>query len=195
MLRYSVSERIFIVEMYYSNNNSPIVTQRKFATEFKLKTTGPSVSTINRLIQKFERTGVTIKGSRAVVIGRSKIVGLPVALLLLWHHATVTVCHSRTQDLRSVVKDADIIVAAVGQAQMVKKDWVKPGAVVIDCGINSIKDETKKSGYRLVGDVDYDEVKEVASWITPVPGGVGPMTVIMLIKNTVYAAKLVAEKL
>ncbi|KAF8789608.1 C-1-tetrahydrofolate synthase like protein [Argiope bruennichi] len=146
-------------------------------------------------LELIKRTGVPIKGSKAVVIGRSKIVGLPAALLLLWHHATVTICHSRTQDLRSVVKDADIIVAAVGQAQMVKKDWVKPGAVVIDCGINSIKDETKKSGYRLVGDVDYDEVKEVASWITPVPGGVGPMTVIMLIKNTVYAAKQAAEKL
>ncbi|GFT13782.1 c-1-tetrahydrofolate synthase, cytoplasmic [Nephila pilipes] len=145
-------------------------------------------------LELIKRSGVTIKGSNAVVIGRSKIVGLPMALLLLWHHATVTICHSRTKDLKSVVKEADIIVAAVGQAQMVKKDWVKPGAVVIDCGINSIKDETKKSGYRLVGDVHYEEVKDAASWITPVPGGVGPMTVIMLVKNTVSAAKQALQK-
>ncbi|KAG8186908.1 hypothetical protein JTE90_022876 [Oedothorax gibbosus] len=141
-------------------------------------------------MELIKRTGVTIKGSKAVVIGRSKIVGLPMSLLLLWHHATVVICHSRTKDLRAEVKDADIIVAAVGQPQMVKKDWVKPGAVVIDCGINSIKDETRASGSRLVGDVDYEGVKEVASWITPVPGGVGPMTVIMLIKNTLDAAKM-----
>ncbi|XP_042909916.1 uncharacterized protein [Parasteatoda tepidariorum] len=145
-------------------------------------------------LELIKRTGVPIKGSKAVVIGRSKIVGLPMSLLLLWHHATVTICHSRTTDLKSVVQDADIIVAAVGQAQMVKKDWVKPGAVVIDCGINSIKDETKASGSRLVGDVDYEGVKEVASWITPVPGGVGPMTVIMLVGNTVKAAKIALNK-
>ncbi|GFY67894.1 c-1-tetrahydrofolate synthase, cytoplasmic [Trichonephila inaurata madagascariensis] len=114
----------------------------------------------------------------------------PLGCLELIKRSGVTIKGSNA----SVVKDADIIVAAVGQAQMVKKDWVKPGAVVIDCGINSIKDETKKSGYRLVGDVDYDEVKDVASSITPVPGGVGPMTVIMLVKNTVYAAKLALQK-
>ncbi|XP_054716650.1 C-1-tetrahydrofolate synthase, cytoplasmic-like [Uloborus diversus] len=140
-------------------------------------------------LELIKKSGVEIKGSRAVVIGRSKIVGTPMAQLLIWHHATVTVCHSRTKDLKSVVREADIIVAAVGQAKMVKKDWVKPGAVVIDCGINSIPDSTKASGSRLVGDVDYDEVKDVASYITPVPGGVGPMTVIMLVKNTVIAAK------
>ncbi|XP_035218256.1 C-1-tetrahydrofolate synthase, cytoplasmic-like [Stegodyphus dumicola] len=140
-------------------------------------------------LELIKRSGVSIKGKRAVVIGRSKIVGMPMAQLLIWHHATVTVCHSRTENLKDVVREADIIVAAVGQAQLVKKDWVKPGAVVIDCGISSIPDETKKSGSRLVGDVDFDEVKEVASYITPVPGGVGPMTVIMLVKNTVQAAK------
>jgi len=140
-------------------------------------------------LELIKKSGVEIKGSRAVVIGRSKIVGMPMAQLLIWNHATVTICHSRTKDLKSVVREADIIVAGVGQAQMVKKDWVKPGAVVIDCGINSIPDASKASGTRLVGDVDYDEVKQVASYITPVPGGVGPMTVIMLVKNTVIAAK------
>ena len=104
-------------------------------------------------------------------------------------NATVTVCHSRTKDVASFTRQADIIVAAVGVAQMVKKDWVKPGAIVIDCGINSIPDPSSARGSRLVGDVDYDAVKEVASWITPVPGGVGPMTVAMLIKNTVISAK------
>ncbi|XP_076314351.1 C-1-tetrahydrofolate synthase, cytoplasmic-like isoform X1 [Tachypleus tridentatus] len=145
-------------------------------------------------MELIKRTGFTLKGSRAVVIGRSKIVGMPMAQLLLWNHATVTICHSRTKDLPAVVREADIVVAGVGQPQMVKKDWVKPGAVVIDCGINSIPDSTKKSGSRLVGDVSYDEVKEVASYITPVPGGVGPMTVAMLIANTVRAAKWALER-
>merc|ERR1712136_119803 len=102
---------------------------------------------------------------------------------------TVTVCHSRTENPEEIVKGADIVVAAVGKAEMVKKDWIKPGAVVIDCGINPVPDATKKSGHRLLGDVDYKEVKEVASHITPVPGGVGPMTVAMLMENTVESAK------
>jgi len=137
------------------------------------------------LIQK---SGVKIDESTAVVLGRSKIVGTPMAELLKWHHATVTVCHSRTKNLEAVCRTADILVVAVGRAEMVKKDWVKPGAVVIDCGINSVEDSTKKSGYRLVGDVAYGEVAQVAGYITPVPGGVGPMTVAMLMHNTVQSA-------
>ncbi|CAH1792800.1 unnamed protein product [Owenia fusiformis] len=140
-------------------------------------------------LELIRKTGTEIKGKRAVVLGRSKIVGSPMANLLTWNHATVTICHSRTIDLPSVCKEADILVAAVGRPEMVKADWIKPGAVVIDCGINSIPDASKKSGQRLVGDVAYSECKEVASWITPVPGGVGPMTVAMLIRNTVDGAK------
>merc|ERR1719239_988496 len=144
--------------------------------------------TPNGCIKLIERTGVKVAGSTAVVLGRSKIVGTPAAELLKWMHATVTVCHSKTTDLPSVCRTADILVVAVGRAEMVKRDWVKPGAVVIDCGINAIADPTKKSGQRLVGDVDYNEVVEVASHLTPVPGGVGPMTVAMLMYNTVQGA-------
>jgi len=144
--------------------------------------------TPNGCIKLIERTGVKVAGSTAVVLGRSKIVGTPAAELLKWMHATVTVCHSKTTDLPSVCRTADILVVAVGRAEMVKRHWVKPGAVVIDCGINAIPDPTKKSGQRLVGDVDYNEVVEVASHLTPVPGGVGPMTVAMLMYNTVQGA-------
>jgi methylenetetrahydrofolate dehydrogenase (NADP+)/methenyltetrahydrofolate cyclohydrolase/formyltetrahydrofolate synthetase len=139
-------------------------------------------------IELIKRSGVKIEGAKAVVLGRSKIVGTPVAELLKWHHATVTVCHSKTKDIAAEVRQADILVVGIGRAEMVKGDWVKPGAVVIDCGINAIPDATKKSGQRLVGDVDFKEVSEVASYITPVPGGVGPMTVCMLMKNTVISA-------
>ena len=104
-------------------------------------------------------------------------------------NATVTICHSRTKDLSERVKQADIIIAAVGRAELVKKEWVKPGAIVIDVGTNAVNDETKKVGYRLVGDVDFQGVKEVAGHITPVPGGVGPMTVTMLLNNTIVGAK------
>ncbi|KAK7482180.1 hypothetical protein BaRGS_00026529 [Batillaria attramentaria] len=144
-------------------------------------------------LELIQRTGTEIKGKRAVVLGRSKIVGAPMSDLLTWNHATVTVCHSRTADLKGEVSQADILVVGIGQPEMVKGDWIKPGAVVIDCGINSIPDSTKKAGYRLVGDVDFNEAKEVASWITPVPGGVGPMTVAMLLKNTVDQARKAAE--
>ncbi|XP_064489530.1 C-1-tetrahydrofolate synthase, cytoplasmic-like [Ornithodoros turicata] len=140
-------------------------------------------------LELIKRSGVTIAGSRAVVLGRSKIVGSPVSALLLWNHATVTTCHSKTKDLPSVCREADILVVAIGRPRMVKADWVKPGAVVIDCGINAIPDSTRASGSRLVGDVDFDQVKKVASYITPVPEGVGPMTVAMLISNTVDSAK------
>jgi len=139
-----------------------------------------------------KRTGVSIRGSTAVVLGRSKIVGSPMADLLIWNDATVTKCHSRTRGLDEVCRQADILVAAVGRAEMVKRDWVKPGAVVIDCGINAIPDASKRSGQRLVGDVDFSQAAEVASFLTPVPGGVGPMTVALLLKNTLENAKRVA---
>jgi methylenetetrahydrofolate dehydrogenase (NADP+)/methenyltetrahydrofolate cyclohydrolase len=141
----------------------------------------------------FEEAGVKLSGAKAVVLGRSNIVGMPVALLLVRADATVTICHSRTKDLPSVVREADVLVAAIGKPEMVRGDWVKPGAVVIDVGINRVEDESRPKGYRLVGDVAFDEVKEVASWITPVPGGVGPMTIAMLLQNTLKGAKLVVK--
>eukprot|EP01100_Stratorugosa_tubuloviscum_P015983 TRINITY_DN980_c2_g1_i1.p1 TRINITY_DN980_c2_g1~~TRINITY_DN980_c2_g1_i1.p1 ORF type:complete len:333 (-),score=173.17 TRINITY_DN980_c2_g1_i1:80-973(-) len=140
-------------------------------------------------IELLDRNNVTIAGKHAVVIGRSNIVGIPISLLLLHRDATVTICHSKTSNLIEIVRQADIVIAAVGRAQMVKSDWIKPGAVVIDVGINSIPDLSRSLGYRLVGDVDFDQVKNVATLITPVPGGVGPVTVIMLIKNTILSFK------
>jgi 5,10-methylene-tetrahydrofolate dehydrogenase/methenyl tetrahydrofolate cyclohydrolase len=137
-----------------------------------------------------EETGAQFKGANAVVLGRSNIVGLPAAMLLLHRDCTLTICHSRSKDLAAICRSADILIAAVGRAEMVKRDWVKPGAYVIDVGINRIEDKSKKSGYRLVGDVAFEEVKEVAGAITPVPGGVGPMTIAMLLKNTLRGAEL-----
>jgi 5,10-methylene-tetrahydrofolate dehydrogenase/methenyl tetrahydrofolate cyclohydrolase len=136
-----------------------------------------------------EKAGAKIEGAEAVVLGRSNIVGLPVAMLLLHANATVTICHSRSRDLPAICRKADILVAAVGRPEMVKADWVKPGAYVIDVGSNRVDDPTAEKGYRWVGDVAFDEVKEVAGAITPSPGGVGPMTITMLLKNTVTAAK------
>ncbi len=141
-------------------------------------------------IYLLEKSGVKIEGANAVVLGRSNIVGLPAALLLIGRNATVTVCHSRTKDLPAVVRQADILIAAIGKTEMVRGDWIKPGAAVIDVGINAIPDSTKKSGQRLVGDVNFSEAKEVAGFITPVPGGVGPMTIAMLMKNTLRAAEI-----
>ena len=129
-----------------------------------------------------EDADVATSGKHAVVIGRSDIVGKPVAQLLLQANCTVTICHSRTHDLAAEVARADIVVAAVGRPEMVKGDWLKPGAVVIDVGINRLDDG------RLVGDVDYDSALPVASVITPVPGGVGPMTIAMLMENTLRSA-------
>jgi len=144
--------------------------------------------TPNGCLELIKKSGIKIEGARAVVLGRSKIVGSPMHDLLVWNNATVTTCHSRTRDLPDEVRKGDIVVVAIGKPQMVKGDWIKKGAVVIDCGINAIPDSTKKSGQRLVGDVDFEEVKKVASYITPVPGGVGPLTVAMLMNNTVLAA-------
>ncbi len=141
-------------------------------------------------IYLLEQVGVTIEGSNAVVLGRSNIVGMPAALLLISRNATVTVCHSRTRNLPAVVRQADILIAAIGKTEMVRGDWIKPGAAVIDVGINAIDDPTRKSGHRLVGDVCFSEAREVAGWITPVPGGVGPMTIAMLMRNTLHAAEI-----
>lgn len=140
-------------------------------------------------IELLLRMGIPIAGKRAVVVGRSNIVGLPVAMLLNKLDATVSVVHSNTADPKSIVKQADIVIAAAGQAEMIKGDWIKPGAAIIDVGINYIEDPAQKSGHRLVGDVDFVEAKKVAGWITPVPGGVGPMTIVMLLKNAVESAK------
>jgi methylenetetrahydrofolate dehydrogenase (NADP+) / methenyltetrahydrofolate cyclohydrolase len=142
-----------------------------------------------------QEAGAQISGANAVVVGRSNIVGLPVSLMLLKADATVTVCHSRTKDLPEIVKIADIVIAAIGRAEYIKGDWLKPGAVVIDVGTNKIDDPTSEKGYRFVGDVEYETAKEVAGVITKVPGGVGPMTITMLMSNTLKAAwRLAGEK-
>ncbi|KAJ8274920.1 hypothetical protein COCON_G00095450 [Conger conger] len=145
--------------------------------------------TPNGCMELIRQTGISVAGKKAVVIGRSKIVGAPMHDLLLWSHATVTTCHSKTPDLAAQVGQADILVVGAGKAEMVKGEWVKKGAVVIDCGINHIPDSSKPSGKRVVGDVHYLSAKERAGFITPVPGGVGPMTVAMLMENTVESAK------
>ncbi|NLE84207.1 MAG: bifunctional methylenetetrahydrofolate dehydrogenase/methenyltetrahydrofolate cyclohydrolase FolD [Chloroflexi bacterium] len=137
-----------------------------------------------------EESGAQISGANAVVLGRSNIVGMPVALLLVKADATVTIVHSRTKNIPEIVRSADILVTAIGQPEFVKKEWVKPGAYVIDVGINQVDDPNAKRGYRLVGDVAFDEVSEVAAAISPVPGGVGPMTIAMLLRNTLHAAQL-----
>lgn len=141
-------------------------------------------------IHLLKTSGVELEGANAVVLGRSNIVGMPVALLLVGENATVTICHSRTRNLAEKCREADILIAAVGRPEMVKGDWIKPGAAVIDVGVNRVDDETRERGYYLAGDVDYDEAKAVAGYLTPVPGGVGPMTIAMLLRNTVRAAKI-----
>lgn len=146
------------------------------------------------VMELLERCQVDPAGKHAVIIGRSHIVGLPMSLLLVRKakgaNATVTICHSRTQNLPEITRQADILVAAIGRANFVTPEMIKPGAVVIDVGINRLEDPSKKSGYRLVGDVDFQNVREKTSWITPVPGGVGPMTVALLLKNTLLAEEL-----
>lgn len=140
-------------------------------------------------IELLQRSGVEMSGKDAVVLGRSNIVGMPVAALLQSMNATVTVCHSRTKNLKEKVGQADIVIAALGKAEMVRGDWLKPGCVVIDVGINAVQDSTKKLGHRLVGDVHFEEASAVASLITPVPGGVGPMTIAMLLRNTLQLTR------
>jgi methylenetetrahydrofolate dehydrogenase (NADP+) / methenyltetrahydrofolate cyclohydrolase len=146
--------------------------------------------TPNGCIELLLRSGIPIAGADAVVVGRSNIVGIPVAALLNNADATVTICHSKTRNLPDVVRRADIVVAAIGRPGYVRGDWIKPGATVIDVGINRIEDPSKKSGFRLVGDVAFDEAVQVAGYITPVPGGVGPMTIAMLLANTVRGFKM-----
>jgi methylenetetrahydrofolate dehydrogenase (NADP+)/methenyltetrahydrofolate cyclohydrolase len=149
------------------------------------------------VIQLLQRSGVKIEGSHVVIVGRSNIVGKPVANMLIQKNkggnATVTVCHTRTADLAYHTRQADIIIAAAGRPNTITADMVKDGVVVIDVGVNRIEDKTAKKGYRLVGDVDFEAVKEKASLITPVPGGVGPMTITMLLYNTVESAKKAAR--
>ena len=140
------------------------------------------------VIRLIDSAGISIEGARAVVVGRSDIVGKPVAALLLQRHATVTICHSRTRNLDAVTREADILIAAIGKPLFVTAEMVKPGAAVIDVGVNRVPNAQTKSGYATVGDVDFARVRDVAGWITPVPGGVGPMTIAMLMKNTVDAA-------
>jgi len=158
------------------------------------------------IVEMLERYDIEIKGARVVVLGRSRLVGLPLALLLLHRHATVTICHSRTRDLPSVSREADILIAAIGRTGMVDASFIKPGAVVVDVGMNKVTtledlnrffgDDPKrraafeKNGYTLIGDVNPREVAEVAGYLTPVPGGVGPLTIAMLMKNTLTAMKM-----
>ncbi|UCC97835.1 MAG: bifunctional methylenetetrahydrofolate dehydrogenase/methenyltetrahydrofolate cyclohydrolase FolD [Phycisphaerales bacterium] len=148
------------------------------------------------ILQLLMRSGVTIKGAETVIVGRSNIVGKPLANMLIQKNptgnATVTVCHTRTKDLSYHTKRADIVIAAAGRPNTITADMVKDGVVVIDVGVNRVEDATKKRGYRLVGDVDFEAVKEKASLITPVPGGVGPMTITMLLYNTVESARRAA---
>jgi len=148
------------------------------------------------IIQLLIRSGVTIVGANVVIVGRSNIVGKPLANILIQKNATgnatVTVCHTRTKDLSHHTKQADIVIAAAGRPNTITADMIKEGAVVIDVGINRVEDATKEKGYRLVGDVDFEKVMEKASLITPVPGGVGPMTITMLLYNTVESAKRAA---
>lgn len=133
------------------------------------------------------RENIKIEGKHVVIIGKSNIVGLPMALLMMKHDATVTICHSKTENIKEITKQADILISACGQSEMIKSNWVKDGVVIIDVGINTKPDLSKKSGYKIVGDVDFEDVKHKASKITPVPGGMGPMTVAMLLLNTLYS--------
>ena len=140
-----------------------------------------------------ERSGVELKGKNAVVVGRSNIVGMPASMMLNKKDCTVTVVHSRTKNPKEICRRADVVIAAAGSAKMIKGDWIKKGAAVIDVGTNSVEDKSKKSGYALVGDVDFNEAKKRASFITPVPGGVGPMTIAMLLQNCLDGGKRAIE--
>ena len=167
-----------------------VIVPEKDVDGFHVQNAGKLLNGLNGVVactpkgalEMIRRTGVNLSGKEAVVVGRSNIVGKPMAVLLLQENCTVTVCHSRTADLASHIRRADVLVAAVGKAQFITADMVKPGAIVIDVGINRVDG-------KVVGDVDFENVKEVASWITPVPGGVGRMTITMLLQNTLEAAE------
>ena len=154
------------------------------------RTDGMLPCTPSGVMRLLDWAGISLQGKRAVVLGRSRIVGMPAALLLAARgaDATVTVTHSKTEDLQARCFEADVVVAAVGRPEMVKADWIKPGAVVVDVGINRVDDSSRERGWRLAGDVDPN-VGDVAGWLSPVPGGVGPMTIAMLMENTVRAAE------
>jgi methylenetetrahydrofolate dehydrogenase (NADP+)/methenyltetrahydrofolate cyclohydrolase len=148
------------------------------------------------VLQMLKRSGIKTEGAEIVIVGRSNIVGKPLANMLIQKselgNATVTVCHTRTKDIAAHTRKADIVIAATGYPNTVTADMVKDGAVIIDVGVNRVEDSTRERGYRLVGDVDFEGLKEKASFITPVPGGVGPMTITMLLYNTVESAKMAA---
>jgi len=141
-------------------------------------------------IELLDRYSITIQGARVVILGRSNIVGMPLALLFLHRNATVSICHSKTVAIAEITRTADILVAACGQRHLIDRNYIKPGCVIIDVGINSVSDDTRKSGYRLEGDVNFGDVADICDAITPVPGGVGPMTIAMLMKHTVKLALL-----
>ena len=136
-------------------------------------------------IKVFYKYNINLEGKHVVVLGKSKVVGLPVSLLAMCKGATVTICHSKTQNIETITQMADILITACGQPLMVKKEWIKEDVIIIDVGINSIEDKSKKRGYRLVGDVDFDDVIDKVRYITPVPGGVGPMTIAMLMEGSI----------
>eukprot|EP01080_Neovahlkampfia_damariscottae_P002960 gene2960-4970_t len=140
------------------------------------------------IMELLDRNNIEISGKNAIVLGRSNIVGIPIAMLLLHRNATVQICHTKTEDVESKVKEADILIACCGVAEYVKGSWIKKDAVVIDVGMNAVDDKSKKSGYRLVGDVNFEEVSKIASYVSPVPGGVGPMTIASLLSNCLVAA-------
>lgn len=147
-------------------------------------------ATPSGIMYLLEHSGFRLDGAAAVVLGRSNIVGMPLSLQLIKANSTVTICHSHSKDIPGITREADILIAAVGIPEYVRGDWIKPGAIVIDVGVNRIIDTTRKQGYRLVGDVAFEEAMQVAKAVTPVPGGVGPMTIAMLLKNTLRAAHL-----
>ena len=144
-------------------------------------------------IKLLDSYNIEIEGKHVVVIGKSNVVGLPLSLLFMHREATVSVCHYKTQNIKTITKLADILVVACGQPKMINREYIKKGCIIVDIGINSIEDKTKKSGYKLVGDVDIDDVKEICSAITPVPGGIGPMTIAMLMSHTIEAASSVIQ--
>ena len=140
-------------------------------------------------LEILDKYKIKLCGKNICILGASAIVGLPLSLLLLYRNATVTICHAKTENIEDITKRADILISACGRTEMVKKDWIKDNCIIIDIGINSKPDTSRKLGYRLVGDVDFNDVKEKAEYITPVPGGVGPMTIAMLMKQTIESAK------
>ena len=187
--KYVNEERILNTIDYYKDvDGFHVKNIGELALNYRVPTFIPC--TALSCVKILESINIDLKGKNVTIIGNSNIVGLPLNLLLLKKGSTVTVCHIDTIDLPSHTKNADIIISACGQPEMIKKEWIKEKCVIIDVGINYIDDSTKKSGKKLVGDVDFDNVKEKASYITPVPGGVGPLTVAMLISNTLKAYEI-----